>query len=222
MLISTPMRRTRSGCCARADRGHAAAVPPSSLMNARLFTDQYLPCFRPKGIARLGTAALRDFDPANDRLGSKSVIAVMSAARPLFHRKTEVHPRSCHDANVPLPDSCTAANARGCTAYSITATMKRERTDRWRRTRLSRARFSGSDVSHRMRCLAGCITSIAESSFRYTQPAWQLRHVYEGKQNPRPGRPGAAARGARRRVRSGCRGDGARGAFAFARRHRHV
>jgi Integrase core domain len=46
-----------------------------------------------------------------------------------------------------------------------------ERTDRWRRTRLSRARFSGSDVSHRMRCLAGCITSIAESSFRYTQPS---------------------------------------------------
>jgi Tetratricopeptide repeat len=38
--------------------------------NSRLFTDQCLPCFRPKGIARLGTAALRDFDPANDRLGS--------------------------------------------------------------------------------------------------------------------------------------------------------
>ena len=32
------MRRIRSGCCARAARGHAAAAPPSSVMNARRFT----------------------------------------------------------------------------------------------------------------------------------------------------------------------------------------
>jgi hypothetical protein len=49
--------------------GHAAA-PPSSVMNSRRFTDQYLPCFRTKGIAHLGTAALRDFDPDYDRFGS--------------------------------------------------------------------------------------------------------------------------------------------------------
>src|SRR5262249_54670018 len=30
-------------------------------MNSRRFTAQYLPCFRTKGIAHLGTAALRDF-----------------------------------------------------------------------------------------------------------------------------------------------------------------
>ena len=33
--ISTPMRRMRSGCCARAASGHAAAAPPRSVMNSR-------------------------------------------------------------------------------------------------------------------------------------------------------------------------------------------
>ena len=45
-----------AGCCARAASGHAAAAPPSSVMNSRRFTAQYLPCFRPKEIAHLGTA----------------------------------------------------------------------------------------------------------------------------------------------------------------------
>src|SRR5258708_30516630 len=40
---------------------------------------------------------------------------------------------------------------------------------RWTRTRPSRARFSGSDTSRRMRCSAAFITTIAETSFRYTQ-----------------------------------------------------
>ena len=31
--INTPMRRIRSGCCARAASGHAAAAPPMSVMN---------------------------------------------------------------------------------------------------------------------------------------------------------------------------------------------
>ena len=35
---STPMRRTRSPCCARAASGHAAAALPNSLMSSRLFT----------------------------------------------------------------------------------------------------------------------------------------------------------------------------------------
>ena len=34
-FMSTPMRRIRSGCCARAASGHAAAAPPSSVMNSR-------------------------------------------------------------------------------------------------------------------------------------------------------------------------------------------
>jgi hypothetical protein len=33
------------------------------------------------------TGALRDFNPAYVRFGSNSVIAAMSAAQPLFHRK---------------------------------------------------------------------------------------------------------------------------------------
>jgi hypothetical protein len=33
--ISTPIRRTRSPCCALAASGHAAAAPPSSVMNSR-------------------------------------------------------------------------------------------------------------------------------------------------------------------------------------------
>jgi hypothetical protein len=32
---SMPVRRTRSGCCAGAPSGHAAAAPPSSVMNSR-------------------------------------------------------------------------------------------------------------------------------------------------------------------------------------------
>jgi hypothetical protein len=35
--MSTPMRGIRSGCCARAASGHAAAAPPSSVMNSRRF-----------------------------------------------------------------------------------------------------------------------------------------------------------------------------------------
>jgi hypothetical protein len=34
-------------CCARAASGHAAA-PPSSVMNSRRFTAQYLPCVEAK------------------------------------------------------------------------------------------------------------------------------------------------------------------------------
>src|SRR5450759_323006 len=34
-LISTPMRRIRSGCCAREASGHVAAAPPISVMNSR-------------------------------------------------------------------------------------------------------------------------------------------------------------------------------------------
>src|SRR5262245_19206236 len=34
-LVSTPMRRIRSGCCARAASGHAAAAPPSAASNSR-------------------------------------------------------------------------------------------------------------------------------------------------------------------------------------------
>ena len=43
---STPMRRIRSGCCARATNGHAAA-PPSAATNVRRFIRS--PCRRARG-----------------------------------------------------------------------------------------------------------------------------------------------------------------------------
>jgi len=38
VLMSTPIRRIRSRCCACAASGHTAAAPPSSLMNCLRFT----------------------------------------------------------------------------------------------------------------------------------------------------------------------------------------
>ena len=52
--MSTPMRRIRSPCCARAASGHAAAAPPSSVMNARRFTP----------IDRVPPATLQDIELA--------------------------------------------------------------------------------------------------------------------------------------------------------------
>jgi hypothetical protein len=51
-LISTPIHRTRSHCCARAASGHAAA-PPSSVMKSRLFTRS------PRRRGRAASAVLR-------------------------------------------------------------------------------------------------------------------------------------------------------------------
>jgi hypothetical protein len=41
-------------------------------MKSRRFTAQYLPCFRTKGIAHLGTAALRDFKWPTTAVGQKA------------------------------------------------------------------------------------------------------------------------------------------------------
>jgi hypothetical protein len=35
MYWSTPIRRIRSGCCARAATGHVVAAPPSNVMKSR-------------------------------------------------------------------------------------------------------------------------------------------------------------------------------------------
>src|SRR5262245_33203820 len=47
------MRRMRSGACARAASGHAAA-PPSKVMNSRRLTTGCLPCFRKDSTPRHG------------------------------------------------------------------------------------------------------------------------------------------------------------------------
>src|SRR5262245_3161036 len=75
--MSTPMRRTRSLCCARAASGHAAA-PPSSDMSERRFTAGPFRAFAPKVSTpqlRQEPAALRDFDPAFVRFGSGADIS---------------------------------------------------------------------------------------------------------------------------------------------------
>src|SRR5436853_3434042 len=64
-------------CCARAASGHAAAALPSRVMNSRRFTAKYLRASERKdSTPRYGqeTAALRDFDPAYDRCGSKRAL----------------------------------------------------------------------------------------------------------------------------------------------------
>src|SRR5262249_6747755 len=59
-----------AGCCARAASGHAAAAPPSSVMNVRRFTALCLPCFPTERIAHLGTVDCCIYPPGryeNDR-----------------------------------------------------------------------------------------------------------------------------------------------------------
>jgi hypothetical protein len=43
VIHNIPIRRIRSGCCARAAIGHVAAAPPSSVMNSRRFI-AFRPC----------------------------------------------------------------------------------------------------------------------------------------------------------------------------------
>ena len=57
-LLRKPI--TGSACCARARRGQVAAAPPSSVMNSRRFTDQYLRCLdRKDSTPRWGRRLLR-------------------------------------------------------------------------------------------------------------------------------------------------------------------
>jgi hypothetical protein len=56
VIISTPIRRTTSGCCARAVSGRATAAPPRRVMNARRFIcrhriEDYTACYPKWGIA---------------------------------------------------------------------------------------------------------------------------------------------------------------------------
>src|SRR5262245_10084899 len=65
-----------AACCACAANGHAAA-PPSSVMNSRRFTASASRASARNDSTpqlRHETAALRDFDPAYDRCGSKAAL----------------------------------------------------------------------------------------------------------------------------------------------------
>src|SRR5215467_9585760 len=89
---STPTRRMRSPCCARAASGHVAAALPRSVMNSRRFTAQVPPVLRTERIAHLSTA------------GDRCTAGLQCGLR-------QVHPRSCYVANVPGTGICTAAIA---------------------------------------------------------------------------------------------------------------
>jgi hypothetical protein len=76
-LLRNPITGT-FGCCARAASGHAAALP-SRLMKSRLFNrSKCIRCPRKDDriadwrAASQGLAAVRDFIPAEDRIGSWS------------------------------------------------------------------------------------------------------------------------------------------------------
>ena len=56
---STPMRRIRSPCCARAASGHATAAPPRSVMNSRRFIRSPRRRGRAASAARRGRAPWR-------------------------------------------------------------------------------------------------------------------------------------------------------------------
>jgi hypothetical protein len=75
---SEPMRRICSGCCARAARGQAAA-PPTTAINSRRFSrPNCIRCPQAESLGQdtasvrisQGLAAVRDFGPANVRVGS--------------------------------------------------------------------------------------------------------------------------------------------------------
>src|SRR5262249_4975012 len=76
-VVRKPMRRTRSGCCARAASGHAAAAPPRRVMKSRRFTASASRASDGKDSTpqlRQETTALRDFGLADDGFGSEAAL----------------------------------------------------------------------------------------------------------------------------------------------------
>src|SRR5262245_7556255 len=67
-------------CCARATNGHAAAEP-RSVMSSRRFTAQCLRASTEKDSTTRGSAAVRDFNAAYDRYGSKAAQASRAGGR---------------------------------------------------------------------------------------------------------------------------------------------
>src|SRR5262249_27837249 len=113
-----PMVGSLPGCCARAASGHAAVRPPSAPRNSRRLisahpkreTDRPRLPFQQGWRVRHNAVRLTDV-----RVGSNPVFEVMSAARPLFHRKR----KSMHD--LAMSHKCqqrafrmTHARARTC------------------------------------------------------------------------------------------------------------
>src|SRR5260221_9324745 len=81
-----------AGCCARATSGQAAAAaPPRSVMSSRRLMCSFRLRVTPYHTRKLCSAS-QQILAADDRVGSDSVVPVMSAARPLFPRLCSLIP----------------------------------------------------------------------------------------------------------------------------------
>jgi len=97
-------------CCARATSGHAAIAPPTDVMNSRRFNCIRCPQAGSPGqdtvLASIsqGLAAVRNFDPTNDRLGSRVSISLGERRAP-YHR---IDPKPDLDSTL----KCIGGNGR--------------------------------------------------------------------------------------------------------------
>jgi hypothetical protein len=104
---------------ARLSNGNRAIAPPNSVVSERRFTARSLPCFRPKGIAHLDTAALRDLKPAEDRNGVNNR---HSGGAYLIRRRPFGRQRG----------SCARSSPVGISPIEAAILVKHER-ERWRK-----------------------------------------------------------------------------------------
>ena len=119
--ISTPMRRMRSACCARATIGHVAAALPRRVMNSRRLMCPLRTCSK-QGLkpSTLRTGGELQSGPMS-ALGQKRTCAAqnsMSALPP----KADMCGALANVRFGPIADSCTAANS-----ISIRSTRRRGR-----------------------------------------------------------------------------------------------
>ena len=139
------MRRMRSGCCARAASGHAAAAPPS---NAMKFAPPHVrPQAQERGIVAPQTSALIGSNQlsllqhgrADVRFGSKADMAPQSG-------DVRYAPESGHQAvaaGCPL-----SANSAGCTAANAPIRSPRRRGRAADRRHGEAERLGGLEVDH--------------------------------------------------------------------------
>jgi hypothetical protein len=119
--ISTPTRRIPLGCCARAASGHAAAVPPRSVMKSRLMCPQIegpnLPYHRGAKTALCSTAKSGGRGPV--RVNSLHYrTATLPSASPQLAESIRAAKRF---RVVPIGDLSRCSNVPGKISYSITS-----------------------------------------------------------------------------------------------------
>src|SRR5262249_25350137 len=109
----TPMRGIFATCCARAASGHAAAAPPTSVMNSRRFIIALTPNPSIHGLTIAGQAVQRSkTGPLMSALGQKqrSLLGRGGGACPLLLQYRTCPCGAVERRFVPKPDICSAAN----------------------------------------------------------------------------------------------------------------